>query len=311
MARGYSYNSYSNFSASDLKNIQLPDKIRCDRCNRWKNPTNFANKRLNDLRYKIKYQGRNKTNSQGGLTATCSACTGQQVQELECHMCKTWKGLEDFAKAQRKNPDHAKCNECMREQLDTQPVEDDNQVDTNSSSSGDEDDDDNWNDNTSSFSDEYTSLKPKSYATSTDGTSNTGILVPDLDGLSSSANESSTGEFYTPINQNTPAASEASGRANTPSSAWGASSSSTGFNPFQYGHPRGKSSAASVADSTRTTGTVTTGSRWAKVKAYKPEPKGKQAAMEEDAWDVTHDSDTDSDDDDEDDDDEDHKGFCL
>ena len=36
-------------------------------------------------------------------------CTGEQVNELTCYVCEETKGLGDFAKAQRRDPDAAVC----------------------------------------------------------------------------------------------------------------------------------------------------------------------------------------------------------
>lgn len=37
----------------------------------------------------------------------CTKCTGQQNVEMTCKFCDVTKGLEDFAKNQRNNPDNA------------------------------------------------------------------------------------------------------------------------------------------------------------------------------------------------------------
>jgi hypothetical protein len=71
------------------------------------------------------------------------ACTGQQVVEIECTVCYTWKGLEDYAKSQRTKPDEAvsrldcpclriplltacqECYACVDDRLNQNPVSED------------------------------------------------------------------------------------------------------------------------------------------------------------------------------------------
>ena len=48
------------------------------------------------------------------LFITCKQCTTGQRLEMTCRICYETKGLAWFAKAQRKNPDEARCLECMR-----------------------------------------------------------------------------------------------------------------------------------------------------------------------------------------------------
>ncbi|KAF2090276.1 hypothetical protein K490DRAFT_54669 [Saccharata proteae CBS 121410] len=116
--KGFDYTSYLKNERIWLKRPGLnqgtpvPDKIKCDRCKKLKGRMNYSNKRILDLEERIS-RGQSKT-------VTCSACLGGQVQELECRMCLKWKGLDDFAKAQRKNPDGAKCNKCMLRQLEAE-----------------------------------------------------------------------------------------------------------------------------------------------------------------------------------------------
>lgn len=76
------------------------NRIRCDRCNKWKGQSNFARKRLNDLRQKF-------LNNKGPFTAQCTLCVPLQLVELTCFMCGKDKGLEGFSKAQRKKADYA------------------------------------------------------------------------------------------------------------------------------------------------------------------------------------------------------------
>ncbi|KAK6431476.1 hypothetical protein LTR95_012363 [Oleoguttula sp. CCFEE 5521] len=110
-------NNYSNFlqrSAVSTK-IFLPDKIKCFRCDKVKPPASYATIRQNDLKKKM-------AETPGFNAATtpvvpCMMCTGGQVTELECHMCRKYMGVDKFAKTQRKNPDRAKCLKCIQEQI--------------------------------------------------------------------------------------------------------------------------------------------------------------------------------------------------
>ena len=52
---------------------------------------------------------------------TCRTCTPQQTTELNCCICNKTKGLTSFAKNQRKNPDTARCINCVNYCLDTEP----------------------------------------------------------------------------------------------------------------------------------------------------------------------------------------------
>ncbi|KAJ9664883.1 hypothetical protein H2201_004935 [Coniosporium apollinis] len=115
--------SYNDMTAERLKRVTLPDKIKCNRCHRNKAPGNYSNKQLAPLRYNIAKSGRNGSISSHQLT--CRMCTGAQVTELHCYMCGKDKGLEAFAKQQRRRPDHAKCWDCMNEQLALEPEGDD------------------------------------------------------------------------------------------------------------------------------------------------------------------------------------------
>jgi len=61
---------------------------------------------------------------------TCMTCTPQQTTELTCVICDKRKGLEQFAKAQRRHPTKARCKKCVEFHLaheadDTPPDSDD------------------------------------------------------------------------------------------------------------------------------------------------------------------------------------------
>ncbi|OJD35950.1 dna repair protein rad7 [Diplodia corticola] len=301
---------YRNSDVTDpsLRNTPLPEKIRCSTCNKWKGQTNFARKRLNELRERIR-------DDRHPFTTQCTLCTPQQVMELKCKMCAKVKGLDEFSKAQRKNPDHAKCNPCMKEQLELEAIEDKltyhGEVITNSDSDDDDDDD--------SDPEHYFDDADSNYAQSGTGTA-TGNLIGDFDDLSlSDSRSTTTGGFWTPPHDR-PAAggSKASGSgsgtgARAMSYAASVSSTSTvkkdgsstwgsSFNPMGYGHPR----SSSVADSMETNRPGSSkNSGWAKIKAFKaeqePEPKDKDEDEDECPWGEAEEEDSSSDEDDSDD----------
>ncbi len=68
----------------------------------------------------------NEAYAPGGRTMgdpkpVCRRCTPGQTTELTCCICEKVKGLERFAKQQRKNPDRARCIQCVQLHLDTEP----------------------------------------------------------------------------------------------------------------------------------------------------------------------------------------------
>jgi hypothetical protein len=65
------------------------------------NAANFSEKQKTDARWQISRQGRITSNPK------CFKCTGGQLVEIECSHCHKTKGLEEFAKTQRRKPDDA------------------------------------------------------------------------------------------------------------------------------------------------------------------------------------------------------------
>lgn len=77
--------------------------MKCNMCLRNYNAANFSEKQKTDARWQISKQGRITTNPR------CFKCTGGQLVEIECSHCHNTKGLEDFAKSQRRKPGDAVC----------------------------------------------------------------------------------------------------------------------------------------------------------------------------------------------------------
>ncbi|GME49298.1 DNA repair protein rad7 [Neofusicoccum parvum] len=202
------YYKNPDITAESLKNIRLPDKIRCDRCNKWKGHTNYSKKRLNDLREKIRSNGPKQYTSQ------CTLCVPGQVMELKCFVCEKDKGLEDFAKAQRKDPDHARCNDCMKEQLDTEPINGQHNYRDEFLARSDSDDDEDF-----SSDEEYSNMDTtKSTWEDFHPNAQTGVLIGDLNNLSCGDNDdtvtTTSGGFapWSPIRTRSTASGSVSGR---------------------------------------------------------------------------------------------------
>ena len=84
-----------------LRHIPLPPKLKCNMCLRNYNQANFSEKQKTDVRWQISRAGKITT------LPKCFKCTGGQLVEIECVMCHKTKGLEDYAKTQRRKPDDA------------------------------------------------------------------------------------------------------------------------------------------------------------------------------------------------------------
>lgn len=93
-------------STHRLKNIALPEKLRCERCQKWKaadeDKENFSKKQLAIVRNNIYYYGPGHLNT---IKVNCAMCNSKQVSELHCSICLKDKGLESFSRAQRRTPD--------------------------------------------------------------------------------------------------------------------------------------------------------------------------------------------------------------
>lgn len=65
----------------------------------------FSKRQLDALRNAIVLKGATALNGPG--YAKCRTCVGNQTVELTCMSCDKVKGLDEFAKSQRHNPDTA------------------------------------------------------------------------------------------------------------------------------------------------------------------------------------------------------------
>ncbi|OAL49866.1 hypothetical protein IQ07DRAFT_631853 [Pyrenochaeta sp. DS3sAY3a] len=109
--------AYFQDQYDQLKGIPLPAKIRCGRCLKHKAEANFSIKQLNEARLQVQASGKITK------APTCKPCTGQRIVEIECHVCGETKGLEQFAKTQRREPDTAVCYQCTEERVNHAPVD--------------------------------------------------------------------------------------------------------------------------------------------------------------------------------------------
>ncbi|KAI9776194.1 MAG: hypothetical protein M1839_000515 [Geoglossum umbratile] len=105
--------------AQRIKSIPVFDKIRCKTCREMRKKELYSENQLNELRYKI-YQGGKQVN-QFNAMIKCKMCTGLQPNEMLCSVCTEIKMLNDFAKAQRRNPDSARCKVCIQHIAETEP----------------------------------------------------------------------------------------------------------------------------------------------------------------------------------------------
>ncbi|KAL8641669.1 MAG: hypothetical protein Q9228_001551 [Teloschistes exilis] len=102
--------------AAKLNQTQLPEKTRCQNCHKIKTINNFSNKQLMILRHRIAGSNGDKAKSAIAEIITCRTCTGGPINELTCSICGEVKGLDGFSKAQRKDPDEARCILCLHQQ---------------------------------------------------------------------------------------------------------------------------------------------------------------------------------------------------
>ncbi|KAK2746811.1 hypothetical protein FQN57_002853 [Myotisia sp. PD_48] len=105
-----------------MERVAIPDKIKCKICKKICNSNAFSKRQLEELKEAILYQG--ATGISGPGYANCRSCIGPQVCELTCYICDKTKSLDCFSKHQRRDPDHARCTNCVQDHLDTEPIVD-------------------------------------------------------------------------------------------------------------------------------------------------------------------------------------------
>ncbi|PGH08516.1 hypothetical protein AJ80_07836 [Polytolypa hystricis UAMH7299] len=105
---------------AQLERIRVPDKVKCRICKKIRAQTAFSQRQLEELRKAMLSIG--TTGIDGPGYASCLQCVGHQNFELNCCMCLKTKAVGDFSKSQRKDPDNARCYNCMQDQLETDPI---------------------------------------------------------------------------------------------------------------------------------------------------------------------------------------------
>ncbi|KAF2803957.1 uncharacterized protein BDZ99DRAFT_156424 [Mytilinidion resinicola] len=273
------------------------NRLKCGRCNKNKHQPQFSSKQLAEYRAKLLDGYRNPS-------VNCRVCSGGQVVELSCIECGKTKGLEEFAKAQRSNPDRAKCMACMEKHLALTPIDEDRYEAPEStpvskviaeeaanleyydsaygsSSLASENGDTSYgggvaldqeleklklaSSRSGTTEDGYAAARPINPWVGYDS-SDTG-LGSSVAGMPMAAKEE---EDEWKIAKGKSSRATSSLRSKTPSTGF----SSGGFDPTKYGHPagRGSTTGSSVAGSVHSAATQRTvnagGSKFAKIKAY-------------------------------------------
>ncbi|KAK6351835.1 hypothetical protein TWF718_004981 [Orbilia javanica] len=115
------YNQGLGKGANSGGRVSQPDTIVCFVCRREKPHSQYSGRQLAKHRGTI-YQpfaptGKGKSQHR----TTCKTCTADQTTELTCIVCGETNGLDHFAKTQRKNPDTARCKNCISKQANIAP----------------------------------------------------------------------------------------------------------------------------------------------------------------------------------------------
>ncbi|UPX16030.1 UV-damaged DNA-binding protein rad7 [Ascochyta rabiei] len=111
------YHAYDPEEMERLRRVALPSRLKCSMCSKNFNTALFSEKQLADARWQI-----SRSVPLSKISTKCVKCSGQRVVEIECVMCHETKGLEAFAKAQRKKPDDATCYACVDIQVKREAV---------------------------------------------------------------------------------------------------------------------------------------------------------------------------------------------
>ncbi|KAI9888658.1 MAG: hypothetical protein M1814_006555 [Vezdaea aestivalis] len=96
-----------------LKNVSLPDKLKCMTCNKLKISTQYSQKQLSQGRQQLCRRGLKSATSLTAVRIKCLACSDTQIHEITCTICGETKDLDGFAKAQRRQRGVARCLECV------------------------------------------------------------------------------------------------------------------------------------------------------------------------------------------------------
>ncbi|KAB8278645.1 Stc1 domain-containing protein [Aspergillus minisclerotigenes] len=111
---------YSDAIKRQLERVVIPDRVKCMTCKKIRMQSAYSKRQLDVLRNAIVVQGGRALTGPG--LAKCRECVGGQTVELRCVICDETKGLEEFAKNQRHDRDHARCLGCVQNHTETEPV---------------------------------------------------------------------------------------------------------------------------------------------------------------------------------------------
>ncbi|PVH99258.1 hypothetical protein DM02DRAFT_656602 [Periconia macrospinosa] len=111
---------YDPKSMKSLEGIALPEKIKCARCCKNVSQKKFSSTQLSHARLAISEKG-----VHAEYSIKCQSCIDGGVVEIKCIACSKTKGLEEFARSQRRNPDNATCYDCVEAQLAVDPINED------------------------------------------------------------------------------------------------------------------------------------------------------------------------------------------
>ncbi|KAF3911491.1 hypothetical protein ABW20_dc0106855 [Dactylellina cionopaga] len=101
--------------------IGMPETIVCYVCKRAKPEGQYSGRQLQRWKNTIYQPYAPGGKVKGEARTTCKNCTPDQTTELTCIVCGETNSLKSFAKTQRKNPDTARCKNCINKQADTAP----------------------------------------------------------------------------------------------------------------------------------------------------------------------------------------------
>ncbi|WEW57237.1 hypothetical protein PRK78_002702 [Emydomyces testavorans] len=100
--------------------------VKCKVCKKIRSQNAFSKRQLEELRKAMLKCG--TTGLDGPGYAGCRNCISHQTVELTCCVCDKTKPLEYFSKTQRRDPDNARCTNCVQGLLDAEPVAEDTKL---------------------------------------------------------------------------------------------------------------------------------------------------------------------------------------
>ncbi|CAG8454107.1 9765_t:CDS:2 [Paraglomus brasilianum] len=121
--------SSSSFGSGGPNSQSQPKLVFCHGCKKDKPQHTFSKTQLAKHMSNFSNQYAPKGRTTKIHHTMCKQCTPQQNLKLTCMLCTRTKPLEDFAKAQRKNAEKAKCLSCMKKRekqdlTDSEPDDD-------------------------------------------------------------------------------------------------------------------------------------------------------------------------------------------